>query len=81
MGKAAKTKKFSSLMNAALLERLKKQAERNGQSVSFLLEAAVRHYLGTVVPSSQQVRPEIVALGEESIRDNMDLLRRLAKAK
>ncbi len=80
MSRAA-TKKFSSLMSKALLEQLKRQAEQNGQSVRFLMEAAVRHYLEVVVPSTQKVRPEIIALGEESIRENMDLMKRLARAK
>ncbi len=77
----ATAKKFSSLMNKPLLDRMKKQAERNGQSVRFVLERAVEHYLDVVVPSSEKIRPEIIAFGEESIRDNMDLMKRLAKAK
>jgi hypothetical protein len=81
MGKTAKAKKFSSLMNPTLLGRLKRQAKKNGQPVRHVLEHAVEHYLDTVVPSAQQVRPEIIAFGEESIRDNRDLMKRLAKAK
>lgn len=81
MGKAAKAKKFSSLMNPALLGRLRKQAKKNGQPVRFVLEHAVEHYLNTMVPSAQQVRPEIITMGEESIRENMDLMKRLSKAK
>ncbi|MGH9789579.1 MAG: hypothetical protein ACRD5W_00090 [Candidatus Acidiferrales bacterium] len=77
----ATAKKFSSVMSKSLLDRMKKQAERNGQSVRFVLERAVEHYLDVVVPSSEKVRPEIIAFGEESIRDNMDLMKRLAKAK
>ena len=74
------TKKFSSLMSKALLERLKRQADQNGQSVRFLLEAAVRHYLEVVVPSAGSVHSDALRHLRASAARNDELLKRLAKA-
>jgi hypothetical protein len=79
-GKGAKVKKFSSLMNAALLDEVRKQAAQNGQTVRFLLEAAVRHYVEVVVPSSQGVHPDIVQRGRRAIERHDRALHLLAKA-
>jgi sigma54-dependent transcription regulator len=67
-------------MNEALLKAVQQRAAANGQSVRFILEAAVRHYLEFVTPSATTLRPQIVALADESIRRNDKLLKRLAKA-
>lgn len=74
------TKKFSSLMSKPLLEKLKRQADANGQSVRFLLEAAVRHYLEVVVPSTHGVHADALKHLRASAARNEGLLRRLAKA-
>ncbi|MGH9794624.1 MAG: hypothetical protein ACRD5G_07625 [Candidatus Acidiferrales bacterium] len=79
MAKTA-TKKFSSLMSKALLERLKRQAEQNGQSVRFVMEAAIRHYLEVVVPSTQGAHSDIVQRGRQAIEKHDRLLHLLAKA-
>ena len=76
-----RVRKFSSLMSKPLLEKLRKQADQNGQSVRFVIEKAVEHYLEVVVPSSQTVRPEVLAHLKASISQNEGLLKRLAKAK
>lgn len=73
------TQKFSSLMNQALLEKLRREAEVNGQSVRFLLENAVRYYLEVVLPYARGVRPEILKHIQDSFVENQDLIRRLAK--
>ena len=49
-------RKFSSLMKKPLLDQLKKEASLNGQSVRYLLEQAVEHYLKVVLPSVRPVR-------------------------
>jgi hypothetical protein len=79
-GKRVKVKKFSSLMNAALLEQVKKQAAQNGQTVRFLLEAAIRHYVEVVVPSSQGVHSDALHHLRASAKRNAGLMRLLAKA-
>ncbi len=79
-GKGAKVKKFSSLMNAALLERTKKQAVQNGQTMRFILEAALRHYIEVVVPSTQGVHSDSLHHLRASAKRNAGLLRRLAQA-
>jgi hypothetical protein len=75
-----RVRKFSSLMSEPLLKALQEQARRNGQSMRFVLEAAVSHYLEVVGPSSNTVRPEIIAFADETIRDYDKLLKRLSKA-
>lgn len=79
-GKQGKVKKFSSLMNAALLERMKKQAAQNGQTMRFILEAALRHYIEVVVPSSQGAHPDIVQRGRRAMEKHDRALHLLAKA-
>lgn len=79
--KRPRVKKFSSLMNAALLEQVKKQAAQNGQTVRFLLEAAIRHYVEVVLPSAQGVHSDALRHLRASARRNAGLLRRLAQAK
>ena len=79
MAKAA-TKKFSSLMSKTLLGQLKRQAQQNGQSVRFLMEAAVRHYLEVVLPSAQGVHSDALLHLRASAKRNAGLLKRLARA-
>jgi hypothetical protein len=74
------TQKFSSLMSRVLLERLRREAESNGQSVRFLLENAVKHYLEVVLPYARGVRPEVLPHIEASFVENQELIRRLAKS-
>lgn len=74
-------RKFSSLMSATLLNAMKLQAERNGQSLRFVLESAVKHYLEVVTPSGEAVNARALQLLRASITRNDDLLKRLAKAK
>lgn len=78
--KKPKVKKFSSLMNAALLEQVRKLAAQNGQTVRFLLEAAIRHYVEVVLPSSQGAHPDIVRRGRRAIEKHHRALHLLAKA-
>lgn len=75
-----RVRKFSSLMSESLLKALQEQARRNGQSMRFVLEAAVSHYLEVVGPSATTVRPEMIGLADETIRDYDKLLKRLSKA-
>ena len=75
------TKKFSSLMNKKVLQRLREHAKQHGHSIRYVLEQAVEHYLGTAAPSQETVRPEIIALTEKTIARNSELLKRLAKRK
>lgn len=77
----ATEEKFSSVMSKPLLTKLRKEAEENGQSIRFLLERAVEHYLDVVLPSARRVRPEIMRHADATIRQYDELLKRLAKAK
>lgn len=74
-------RKFSSLMSEPLLRAVQEQAVRNGQTMRFVLECAVKHYLEVVTPSGEVVNPRAAALLKASIARNDDLLKRLAKAK
>ena len=77
----AKTKKSTPLMSKDLLLRLEKEAKSNGQSVRDLIEKAVKHYLDVVLPSSNEVRPEVLQFADKNISKYDELLKRLAKAK
>jgi len=77
----AKTKKSTPLMSKDLLLRLEKEAKSNGQSVRDLIEKAVKHYLDVVLPSSNEVRPEVLQFADQNISKYDELLKRLAKAK
>jgi len=74
-------RKFSSLMKKPLLDRLKAEANRNGQTVRHLLEQAVEHYLKVVLPSVRPVRPEVLRHIEASFEEHKELIKRLAKLK
>jgi len=76
----ATAQKFSSLMDKRLLSQLKRAAERNGQSLRFVLEKAVEHYLEVVTPSWQTIRPEVLETAKRVIAKRDRLLHRLAKA-
>ncbi len=74
-------RKFSSLMKKPLLDQLKKEASLHGQSVRYLLEQAVEHYLKVVLPSVRPVRPEVLKHIEASFEEHKELIKRLAKSK
>ena len=78
--RTTRVRKFSSLMSEPLFRALQTQAGRNGQSIRFLLEQAVEHYLSVVVPSLQSTHPDIVERGRRAIQRHDKLLRMLAKA-
>ena len=77
----AAAEKFSSIMSKALLAKLRKHAEQNGQSTRFVLENAVKHYLEVVVPSAAFVRPGFDEMLKAAVTRHDGLLKRLAKAK
>ncbi len=77
----SEVRKFSSLMSVHLFAALQKQAAQNGQSVRFVLESAIRHYLEVVTPSGETVNPRAQRLLRASATRNDELLKRLAKAK
>jgi len=77
----AKTKKSTPLVSKDLLLRLEKEAKSNGQSVRDLIEKAVKHYLDVVLPSSNEVRSEVLQFADKNISKYDELLKRLAKAK
>jgi hypothetical protein len=56
----AKTKKIVMGISARLCEKLLKVVEQSGQSRQLLIERAVEHYLESVVPSKNTVRPEVI---------------------
>lgn len=78
--KKPRVRKFSTLMREPLLRQLHEQAARNGQSIRFILEAAVEHYLHVVLPSAQTAHPDIVHRTQKAIDKHRKLLEMLAKA-
>ena len=66
-------------MRAALYGDLSKLAKDNGQTMTFVLERAVEHYIQYVAPKESVVRPEIMAHVRRSIEKNRKLLQLLAK--
>jgi predicted transcriptional regulator len=75
----AATKKIGLELDSRLYARLDKLAEDHGQSKTFLLQQAVKHYLDVVVPSQSTIRPEVMAHFRRSKEKNRKLMGLLAK--
>lgn len=70
----AKAVKFSSKIEEAVLKELRVYASESQRNVSGVLTDAVREYLQRVC-----VRPVFKSAADEVLRENEELLRRLAK--
>ena len=68
------SEKFSTKMNAAVLERLREYAQSSDRSISQIVSEAVAEYLSRV-----EVRPSFRRTVEEVIRENEELLKELAR--
>ena len=68
------TVKFSSKIDERAWEDLKRIAKESHKSLSGLLTEAVEQYV-----KRHRVRPEVLEHLEDSIRDNEELYRRLAR--
>ena len=68
------TEKFSTKMNAAVLERLREYAQSSDRSISHIVSEAVAEYLTRV-----EVRPAFRQAVDEVLRENEELLRELAR--
>jgi predicted transcriptional regulator len=68
------SKKFSTKMNAAVLERLRDYAHSSDRSISQIVSEAVDEYLGRV-----EVRPAFRQAVDEVLGENEELLRELAR--
>jgi hypothetical protein len=66
-------------MPTALYKKLKKLADDNGQTTTYVLEQAAEHYLRYVAPTQNTVRPEFMAHVRKSMKKNDKLLQLLAK--
>jgi hypothetical protein len=73
------TIKIGPAIDAKLYKEFVAVAKENGQSQRFLLEKAIDHYIHTVVPSQQTVRPEVMEAYRRSNEKFQDLYRKLAK--
>jgi len=68
------SEKFSTKMNAAVLERLRDYAQSSDRSISQIVSEAVAEYLNRV-----EVRPSFRRAVEEVVRENEELLKELAQ--
>ena len=66
--------KISSKCDAEVWESLKQLADENHQNISGLLTEAVRDYV-----KRRRIRPEVLAIAEDSMIRNADLGKRLAE--
>jgi hypothetical protein len=73
------TIKIGPAIDAKLYKEFVAVAKENGQSQRYLLEKAIEHYLHTVVPSRQTVRPEVMDKFRESNEKFRDLYQKLAE--
>ncbi len=73
------TIKIGPAIDAKLYKEFVAVAKENGQSQRYLLEKAIEHYLHTVVPSRQTVRPEVMDKFRASNKRFRDLYQKLAK--
>jgi hypothetical protein len=72
------TRKLGLEIDSRLYSSLDQLARDNGQSRRFLLEDALRFYLGVVVPSRTTVRPEVMTQFRRSVGKNRKLLELLS---
>ena len=75
----ATTKKIAPEVDKALYEELSRIAERNGQSIRYVLERAMENYIKYVSPTQDAVRPEVMAHFRRSAAKNRKLHQLLAK--
>ena len=68
------SEKFSTKMNAAVLERLRDYAHSSDRSISQIVSEAVAEYLSRV-----EVRPAFRQAVDEVLKENEELLRELAR--
>ena len=68
------SEKFSTKMNAAVLERLREYAQSSDRAISQIVSEAVAEYLSRV-----EVRPAFRQAVDEVIRENEELLKELAR--
>jgi predicted transcriptional regulator len=68
------SEKFSTKMNAAVLERLRDYAQSSNRAISQIVSEAVAEYLSRV-----EVRPAFRQAVDEVIRENEELLKELAR--
>ena len=73
------TIKIGPAIDAKLYKEFLAVAKENGQSQRYLLEKAIEHYLHTVVPSRQTVRPEVMDKFRVSNEKFRDLYQKLAE--
>lgn len=73
------TVKIGPAIDAKLYKEFVAVAKENGQSQRFLLERAIAHYIHTVVPSQQTVRPEVMEAFRRSNEKFRELYRKLAE--
>jgi hypothetical protein len=73
------TIKIGPAIDAKLYKEFVAVAKENGQSQRYLLEKAIEHYLHTVVPSRQTVRPEVMDKFRASNEKFRDLYQKLAE--
>lgn len=70
----AETVKFSSKIDARVLNELRDHAKATGRSISSVLTEAVEAYL-----ERARIRPVFLEAAEQVLDENRDLLERLAK--
>jgi hypothetical protein len=77
----AKTRirKIALEIDARLYADLSRLAKENGQRLQSLLEKALEHYLRSVMPSQNAVRPEVTAHSRKSTEKNKKLLALLSQ--
>ncbi|MCB0365922.1 MAG: hypothetical protein H6624_09410 [Bdellovibrionaceae bacterium] len=69
-----KPKKFATQIDEETLEDLKSYAAETGRSISSVVNEAVVEYL-----AKSRVRPVFLSAMDEVLKDNEELLKRLAK--
>ncbi|MBN8555967.1 MAG: hypothetical protein J0L93_11020 [Deltaproteobacteria bacterium] len=71
---ATKLVKFSGQIDAAIKKELEAYAKETGQTLSSVYSEMGKQFL-----KSRRVRPEVMRYAEQVIRENRELLERLAK--
>jgi hypothetical protein len=76
---AVATKKIGLNMPATLYDDMAKVAKDNGQTITYVVEQALKHYLQFIAPTQGTVRPAVMFHVRRSIEKNRKLLEMLAQ--
>jgi hypothetical protein len=78
MATQAKATKINAKIDKTLCSQFVRTARQKGQSLRYLLEKAIRHYIDFIAPTQDTIRPEVMTQFRRSTDKNRELQKKLA---